>query len=88
MVSVVDGLEHALQLPRGAAVDHQDKGDSDPVGQHILHRILIPLNVLVGFAWENPRNHRGGVSSVVLGGRFSDASPRKLFEGQSSHIGP
>ena len=37
VVLVVDGLEHALQLPRGAAVDHQDEGDSDRVGQHILH---------------------------------------------------
>ena len=37
VVLVVDGLEHALQLPGGAAVDHQDEGDSDWVGQHILH---------------------------------------------------
>ena len=37
VVLVVDGLEHALQLPGGAAVDHQDEGDSDRVGQHILH---------------------------------------------------
>ena len=37
VVLVVDGLEHALQLPGGAAVDHQDEGDSDRVGQHVLH---------------------------------------------------
>lgn len=55
MVFVVNGLEHALQLPRGPAVDHQDEGDSDWVGQHVLHRILVPLNVLVGFAWGQPK---------------------------------
>lgn len=54
MVFVVNGLEHALQLPRGTAVDDQDEGDSHWVGQHVLHRILVPLNVLVGFAWGQP----------------------------------
>lgn len=50
MVFVVDGLEHALQLPGGTAVHHQDESDPDRVGQHILHGVLVPLDVLVGFA--------------------------------------
>lgn len=70
-------------------MDHQDKGDSDPVGQHILHRILIPLNVLVGFAWENPRNHRGGVSSVVLWGGVSlMLLPGNYLRGKVVILGP
>lgn len=55
VVFVVDGLEHALQLPRGTAVDHQDKGDSDRVGWHVLHGVLVPLHVLVGFTWGKPK---------------------------------
>lgn len=50
VVFVVDGLEHALQLPGGTTVHHQDESDPDRVGQHILHGVLVPLDVLVGFA--------------------------------------
>lgn len=59
VVFVVNGLEHALQLPRGAAVDHQHEGDSDGVGEHIFHRVLVPLHVLVGFAWGKTRETTG-----------------------------
>jgi len=58
MVFVVDGLKHALQLSRGTAMDHQDKGDSDWVGGHVLNSILIPLDILVGFAWGKPEDRR------------------------------
>ena len=89
MVFVVDGLEHALQLPRGTAVDHQDKSDSDRVGQHVLHRILVPLDVLVGFAWGKPERPQGWVRiSSSFGGRFPDASSWGLLKGHNSVIGP
>lgn len=55
VVLVVDSLEHALQLPGGTAVHHEDEGDPHGVGWHVLHRVLVPLHILVGFAWENPR---------------------------------
>lgn len=95
VVFVVNGLEHALQLPRGAAVDHQHEGDSDGVGEHIFHRVLVPLHVLVGFAWgktrettgrgEHPRFFAGGGRM----GSFSDASSWGLSEGHGhGHMGP
>lgn len=88
VVFVVDGLEHALQLPRGAAVDHQDVGDSDWVGQHILHGVLVPLNVFVGFAWGKPKRPQWwGEKQQVLGWgarSFSGTVPWGQFEGRSS----
>lgn len=49
---VVNGFEQTLELPRGSSVDHQDEGDSDRPRWKTLDRVLVPLDVSVGFTCE------------------------------------
>lgn len=58
VVPVVDGLEHALQLPGSTAVHHQHEGNAHGVIWKELHRVLVPLHILVGFAWGKAQGKR------------------------------
>lgn len=79
VVLVVDGLEHALQLPGGSAVDHQDEGDPDGVGWHVLHGVFVPLNVLAGFAWGKPETTEVRVRLSLHGAAGSGSDFFSLF---------
>lgn len=47
---VVDGFEEALKLARGSSVDHQDKRYLHWFEWKALCRVLIPLDIHIGFA--------------------------------------
>jgi len=46
---VVDGFEEPLELAGGTPVDHQDEDYPDRLGRERLRRVLVPLDVSVGF---------------------------------------
>lgn len=46
---VVDGFEEALKLARRSPVDHQDKRYSHWFRWRALSRVLIPLDIHIGF---------------------------------------
>lgn len=54
---VVDGFEEALELAGGSSVDHQDEGDPHRFERVALRRVLVPLDVGVGFTCEAGRGH-------------------------------
>ena len=58
---VVDGFEEALELARGPPVHHEHEGDPHRRGRHALGRVLVPLDVAVGFACgrEGTRTREG-----------------------------
>lgn len=87
VVFVVNGLEHTLQLPGGAAMDHQHEGDSDRVCWHVLHWVLIPLDILVGFAWGKDSSDESETWMSFGGARnFPGAFSGNPSGAHSSHI--
>lgn len=54
---MVDGFEKALELAGGSTVDNQDEGDPHRLEGVALGRVLVPLDVGVGFTCEAGRGH-------------------------------
>lgn len=54
---VVDGFEKALDLAGRSTVDNQDEGDPHRLWRVALGRVLVPLDVGVGFTCKAGRGH-------------------------------
>lgn len=55
MRRVVNGFEETLNLSRSSSVDHEDKCYPHWVQRKILGRVLVPLDVDVGFSCGTTR---------------------------------